>query len=206
MLAACAGAFVRSWTAIKNPLPVPPVAKRSVAAGQPASLKISTICLARPNESVSLAVHQMSTAPEGAPRRASTSIFCCAGEIVRSFKLSLNCKRACSAIAVFSCCLLIPALASATSFSRVFELSTNRTISASLAWSMRRRAGPAINPRINSTATPIATKRAAIFCPLSIQESSVGSSTDYPYRDLGVAGLVVIWLVHRRKKAHHMRK
>jgi len=105
MLTAHAGAFIWSWTAIKNPFPVPPAAKRSVASGQPDFLKISTICFARPNESVSLAVHHTSIGPDGAPVRAVIRTFSCSGEIVRSFKLSFSLSNARSAVAARSCCL-----------------------------------------------------------------------------------------------------
>ncbi len=104
MLTAYDGALNRSRTARKNPLPVPPVAKRSVAGGHPDFLKISTICLANPNESVSLAVHQISTTPEGAPLRDSIRIFSWAPDIVRSLRLSLNFMRLFSAVAALSCC------------------------------------------------------------------------------------------------------
>jgi hypothetical protein len=76
-----------------------------------------------------------------------------------------------------------------------------RTTSLSLAWSTRLRAGLAMNPKTNSAATPIATKSAAMFWPLSIHESSVGSSTvECPYREISVGWLVVIWLFRIRLK------
>jgi hypothetical protein len=148
----------------------------------------------RPSSPLAL-VYPKLIAPLGSVFSAPTKAMHCWSVSLRGLMRSLRSSKSLSAVAALACCLLISALASATPFSRSFELSTNRTISASLAWSTRLRAGPAIKPRTNSAATPSATKRAAMFCPLSIQESSVGSSIDSRYRDLSIAGLVVIWLL-----------
>lgn len=199
-------------TLVKTPTPITCTSKwlailASFRTVQPASLNNGRSCLAKLNVSSPPAdVYPKSTTPFGNGLRVLTKLIHCWSVSLRGLMRSLRSSKSFSAVAALACCLLIPALASATSFSSVFELSTNRTISASLAWSTRRRAGPAIKPRTNSAATPTATKRAEIFCPFSIQESSVGSSTDYPYRDLSVGGLAVIWLIHRHRKGYHRHK